>query len=856
MAAPIDHVHRRCSPAGGPIRLFLLAAMPWLILAGCTEAVSRHFENTVDPPAGSLVLHGLSEEVLVGRDAYGIPLVEAKNLNDLAMAAGYVQASDRLTQMIGLTLTAQGRISEMTGPATFGLDVYMRTLDLQKTARSLLDGLSERNRELLQKYSDGVNAYIDTHRGRLAPGLALAGYTPGPWRPLDTALVFSILNLALSFNLTEELAALEISRSIGPRRTAWLLPVYPDEPIPVDEADKLAAVDLTGIETALSQMREVQALCKAFHLGPSAASNNWAVSGGRTALGASILANDTHLMISLPSFWCMMHLKCNELEAAGVCIAGAPCIAAGYNGRIAWGMTMVMADNQDVFLERLKTIDGRLHYEYKGSWLPVEGRTETIRIKGRPPRSISIQKTRHGVLLNDTLRMKPVQVFQPNETDVPYGIALSWAPSLGKDSTMQAFLELNSASSLKEAFPIMKRITAISLNMACADRDNIGWQVTGLYPIRSRGRGLFPSPGWTGGYDWKGFIEPGRLPCSMNPEAGFICTANNRTVPRDYPLTLSSSWYWPERAERIEEMIRSIGGHGARTSMSMQLDVHSAFVPKLKGVFLQGEPAAAISREIEAFKDPKERERARLGLALLRNSDGDMGADSGAAALVGAFLHCVTRAVFLDELGPEDSTAWQAFLDLDNQNYNATCDHVLVRGDESPFWDDIRTPRKETRAYILARSLADAAALCESRLGKDVKSWRWGSLHTYLWETEAYRMMRHSSLPERIVMGLLRPYFNRGPFDAPGDHFTLNVAAYTMGRDFDVWLIPAMRLVVDFGLEEPMYAVNSSGQSDNPSSPHYADAIPLWCKGGYIPFPFRDPALHSRFKDVTVLSPR
>jgi acyl-homoserine-lactone acylase len=295
--------------------------------------------------------------------------------------------------------------------------------------------------------------------------------------------------------------------------------------------------------------------------------------------------------------------------------------------------------------------------------------------------------------------------------------------------------------------------------------------------------------------------------------------------------------------------------HTVQTNMDMQLDVHSLFVPKLKEVILQGTMAADITKEIDSWKDEKKAARARLALAILKDFDGDMKTDSKGAALTGAFLNSATKNIFLDELGPVDSKAWKSFLVVNNESYNATCDHLIVRGDESPFWDDIKTPEKETKAQIIARSLADAVAFLEKTLGNDSVKWNWGALHTYTWETDTSQMATHLGLIERTAMKSLWPYFNRGPYPAPGDVFTLNVSADMMGRDFNTWLIPSMRMIVDFSMEEPMLAVNSSGQSDNPSSSHYDDGIKAWRDGKYIPFPFKDTAVKDQYQDVMQLNP-
>ncbi len=550
-----------------------------------------------------------------------------------------------------------------------------------------------------------------------------------------------------------------------------------------------------------------------------------------------------------------MHVRSGKFDAAGMNIAGIPSIVAGYNGHIAWGMTMVMADNQDIFLERLKRIDGKLHYLYKGQWLPASERKEIFKVKGKDPVTVIVHETIHGPLMNDILSTKPLHFVQARQIDLPYGMALSWSLATKDDVSLEAFFNLSSAGSVDEAIPLFKRIRSIPLNFVVADKQNIAWQVTGNYPIRAKGRGLVPSPGWTGEYDWKGLLDPAVLPHAENPPAGFVATANNRTVSKDYPYVLSSSWMWPERIERITQLISSTDKHTSKTSAEMQRDTVSLFVPKLKATILDGSLAGEIEKEIISWKDESRREKAQLALTILRDFDGDMKTDSKGAALVSMFYDRVTKNIFLDELGPEDSNTWKAFLVINNTSYNAICDHLVVRGDESPFWDDIRTPEKETKAQIIARSLADAVSGLESALGKDPQTWQWGALHTYVWETDTFKMAPSMGWLKRLALKGVWSYFNRGPYPAPGDLFTLNVSGYTMGSTFDTWLIPSMRMIVDFGREEPMQAVNSSGQSDNPSSPHYDDGIKAWRDGSYIPFPFKPDAVKAHYQDVLILEP-
>jgi acyl-homoserine-lactone acylase len=557
----------------------------------------------------------------------------------------------------------------------------------------------------------------------------------------------------------------------------------------------------------------------------------------------------------MPSLWNLMHVRCKDYDVAGIGIAGVPSLVAGYNGHIAWGMTMVMADNQDIFLERLKEIDGKLHYLYEGKWMQAVKREETIAIRGRDPLRITVYETIHGPLLNDALKKAPKSPLQPLATRLPLGIALSWAAFEPGDKTMEAFYGITRSRSVSEAMDHAEQIRAIALNMVMADHDNIAWQVTGRYPLRKKGRGIMPSPGWTGEYDWEGFLDADKHPFSLNPSSGFFGTANDRTVPADFPHILSSTWYWPERGERIAEMITSTDKHTLQTSMDMQLDTFTLFTDKLKKTLLEGNLHSAIKEDIDSWKDEKRQQKAQEAMEMLRRFDGCLTADSRQAPIVGALLYTATLNTFSDELGPKESSTWASFIANINIGYCAASDHLAVRGDESPFWDDVTTPEKETKAQILARSFADSIDFLEKHLGKDRSEWTWGRLHTYYWKTEASKMSQHMSWIERFGMKLLSPYFNRGPFPAPGDHTTLNVSGYDIARNFDTWLIPAVRMIADFSLEEPFVAMNSSGQSDNPASPHYDDGIHEWLQGNYRPMPFKQENIENQYNRVLVLKP-
>ncbi|WXL24163.1 penicillin acylase family protein [Ectopseudomonas mendocina] len=803
-------------------------------LSGCQSFLNSRYSNSVHPDQGIVKIKGLANSVVVRRNTLGMPLIETTTFHDALFALGYVHASDRLSQMVSMRLMAEGRLAEMAGPGVLDIDRFMRSVNLKKNAELLFKNASPRLQKFFEVYARGVNAYLFRYRDKLPMDLAEAGYRPAYWKPEDSALIFCLLNFGLSVNLQEEIASLVLAQKVGADKVAWLLPTYPDEPLPFSEAEKLKGLNLSGQLASLGGLNQAVSQFADAHMLGVAASNNWAFAPVKTRSGRSIVANDTHLPLSMPSAWNFVQIRSPKFNAAGVSVAGVPAVVAGFNGKLGWGMTMVMGDTQDLFLEKVQRQNGHLYYQADGKWLPVKERQETFFIKGERPIRETIFETRHGPLLNSVLGERK-HMLQPLPLSSGYGLALR-TPELDGDKTLDAMFDLSRAQSVDQAFEATREVRAIPLNIVFADAQHIGWQVTGRYPNRRAGLGLMPSPGWNSQYEWDGYADPMLHPYDQDPPQGWLGTANHRTVPQGYGMQLSNSWFYPERAERIEQLANS-GRHDTQSSIAMQYDQTSPFVAKLQRMFSAPGMAESLKAAINALP-PTERNKAQEALNRLMKFDGKMSATSADAALYSAFLYQSARDTFLDELGPDTSPAWKALVATANNSYSAQADHLLSRED-SPFWDDRNTPQKEDKPAILARSLAASVTLLESRLGTDRTSWQWGKLHTYTWASDSTKMAQHLSASQRASLNAIKNYLDRGPYPAGGDHGTLNVAAYEWGDNFDTWLVPAMRIIVDFGRAEPMIGLNSSGQSGNPASQHYADGIEAWLKGSYMTFPFR-----------------
>lgn len=829
-----------------PALIILLFVMP----SGCSSVLNTAFKKTLPPMEGNQIVPGLSEKVTVKRDNLGIPLIEASHIDDLIFAMGYVSAYERFTQMEGFRLVGKGRLSELIGKATLEMDIYLRALNLDQAAQTIYNSASPELKKIMQIYSNGVNAYLG--KAPLPMPLKMAGHTPEKWQPIDSVYVFLVLTLGLGQNLHEEINMLNIAQVVDPEIMAWLFPIYPDEPLPFEEMKKLNGIDLSTMAQEVKQLAKAANLTNKLLIPAAAASNNWVVSGKRTQSGKPILANDTHLPLTMPSIWHMMHLKCPEIQGAGISIAGVPGIIAGYNGHTAVGMTMVMADNQDLFIEKLKQKDDGLYYLYKDQWIKASARNESFRVKGRKQGvTRTFYETKNGVLLNNALTDKPRHEVVPMPLNQTHGIALRWAGN-HPDKTMDSFFNVMRARSVDEILKVTAHETsAIPLNLVMADKNDIAWQVTGRFPLRKKGRGLTPSPGWTGDYEWIGYLDPSHHPSARNPEKGYIGTANHRSVPADFPHILSSSWYYPDRAERIDQMMACVNSYSVEDAKAMQLDVYSPFATVIKAALLEEDTLRDMKRVWKSAGKQKEAENA---ISLLKNFDGFMRADSSGAAFSGAFLFSLSDNLFADEMGGIDSQAYQSLLETFLLAYSGLHDHLTERGRQSPFWDNVSTPVKEGRHQILAKTVLDAIRLLENYCGKNPEKWQWGKLHTYHWKTDATLLSDHMDFTDRTALKLIAGYFDRGPYPAPGDHTTLNVSAYYPGKHFGAWLIPAMRVIVDFGSDEPLIGINSTGQSDNPSSPHYDDGITAFREGLYQSFPFKEENIKVQYsKELTLL---
>ena len=795
------------------------------------------WQKSVLPENGEIVLPGIENQIEVRRDSLGIPYIEAQNLHDLYFGTGYTMASDRLWQMYFLKLVTNGRLAEHLGEKFLSMDIYMRSVGIRRYGIKNYEKLSSDYKKLLQSFANGVNKFIETAPG-LPPEFMLIGIKPEPWQPEDSILIFEFFNFSLSTNLFEELSWLAMAANLGWEKAAWLVPVYPDEEIPVAEAEKLKTLDWSKIQYQARQYASNISIIEQVMRISVPASNNWAVSGQKTSSGKSLLANDTHLQLSVPSAWYVMQQSAPGYRAGGVTLPGIPIVALGTNGKIAWGATMVMADNQDIFIEQLKTENGKTFYRDGSAWIPLFSIEETYKIKGKPEIKKDIRFTRNGPLLNDAFEYEVVVPLQPPALESEYGFALRSALADGSDASF-AFQSLPSAQSATEVKEILSKLTGISLNMVYADDQNIGWQVTGKYPLRKNSTGLLPVIGWSREFDWLGYLPYSEYPAEFNPERGFVASANHKTVTGNTPK-ISSSWFAPERFERIFEFLSREKKFDREDMISLQKDSISMLAVKLQKSFFVAGNRNQLEADIDLLPSQEKKLAAEKALSVLQNWDGSMDKNSCSAAVFAVFLDNFTILTFKDELS-EESGLWKIFQSVNLRSYSAPHDHLLQRED-SPFWS--YQGEQKTKFEIIALSLAATTGELEEKFGKDASKWKWGNLHKYFWNHDIAKKVP-----------LFKSLLSRGPYMAGGSMNTVNVAGHIWGGERNVWLIPAMRFLVDFSEKEPAAIVTHMGNSGNALSDHYDDMIPYFLEVKNHPLPMQKENIIAQYNKIYRLLP-
>jgi penicillin amidase len=755
-------------------RILLTLLVVVLLLAAVAFGMGRWWVGRAFPQtSGTLQLAGLDGPVEVRRDEWGVPHLYATTLHDLYFAQGVVHAQDRLWQMDFQRRVGLGRLSELLGEPTIETDRFLRTIGTHRAAQQDYDALSDEAKAVLQAYADGVNAYASTHPV-LPLEYQLLQAEWEPWQPVHTLAWAKMMQWDLSSNWSEELFRPRLVEQVGPERAALLLRDGTQVGAPLTHS--IGEPDLAALEATLR--------CANLGSGSNAGrgSNAWVVSGQNTATGRPLLENDPHLGPGMPSIWYEIGLHAPGMDVVGASLPGAPAVIIGHNANIAWGVTTLPLDTQDLFIERLSE-DGT-RYEWQGEQLSLTTRQETIRVNGGEAVTFEVRESRHGPLLNDVVE----------GLEMP--LAFYWRATAEPTHLFEAVLGLNHAADRDDFLAALEQWDSPPQNFVYADvSGTIGYVAAGELPIRPAAGGVLPQPGWTGEWEWQGTVPLGEMPQQWNPPEGYLVTANDNPFPEDFPYYTGTDWAAPYRATRIRQMIEASDALTPDDFQTMQRDVTSLPAPKLVPL-LVALPTADIVVQ-----------RAQEQLSTWNfQLEGDL----PGAGIYEVTYGFVVRHLLADELGD----------DLLESYLGYTQDHLLLVSElldepDHALWDDTRTPEQERRDDILLRALLDANEWLGRRFGSVPHEWFWNRLHTVTFDH-----------PIGEVEPLDR-IFNR-TLEASGDRTTVNAIGFTYSEGYEANNVPSYRQIVDVGAWENSRMLHTTGQSGHPFHPHFDDMLDEW----------------------------
>ncbi len=747
--------------------------------------------------SGTIRISGPSAAIEVVRDGWGIPHIRAASENDAAFGLGYVHAQDRLWQMEFQRRLAAGRLSEVLGPAAVETDRLFRTLGLRRAAAAGAASLPPGARGYLDAYVRGVNAFIATHSGRGLPvEYALLGTTPEPYTVEDALAWSKVMALNLSTNYRDEILRARIAGKVGMDGARALMPAYTaGGPVILPEGLTSTVPVLTSSgdlsRQAIDSVARLADRVPAtpFVLDALGASNNWVVSGARSATGKPLLANDPHLGTRAPSVWYLAHIEGGALNAAGATLPGVPGIVIGHNQRIAWGVTNLMADVQDLYIERLNA-DGAA--EYNGAWEPMRVVHEIIKVRGAPDIPLAVRSTRHGPIITDIAK---------GASDA---LALRWTALDARDHTLVAFMGVNLAQNWREFQAAMADYHVPIQNWVYADVEgNIGYMAFGALPVRAKGDGTVPVPGWTGEYEWTGYVPLPEMPQIANPTRGYVVTANNQALPEASLPVVSTNWEPGYRAARITELIEATPVLSVDAMKAMHADVRSAQVRVLLPWMLR-----------TVTSDP----RQRAAIDRLKAWDGALDRGSSAAAIYMAWYDALVEVLFSDDLG---DALWKDWAGLPHWPTKAM--HGIVMRTEDGWCDDRRTPGRETCEQMLSTALALALTSLDVRTGTSSEdAWRWGALNEVVFPHVPFE-----------AQPILRRFFSRRA------EFGGNASTVTpVMRSETQTVVSSYRQIIDLADFDRSQVVLTLGQSGQLGSAHVDDMLSLWQTTTYVPLPF------------------
>ncbi len=803
---------------------------------------------------GSIEVKGISNDVEILRDKYGMPHIYADNKLNLYFAFGYVVAQDRLLQMDLMRRTAAGELAEVLGEKLIPVDKLFRTLKAGHRLQDLGKYLTPEIKALYQAYAKGVNYFI---KNRPLPiEFSLIGYKPKPWHYSDSIAPHYHLNWMLNNAFYTELSCYLISKKFnhsGNRALKTFSELCPsfkslspnDTEILISKNKNKASVfNITTNKSKQSQTKDKQlfAFLKADAqartlLGIShwGGSNSWAISANKSEQGQALLANDMHLGFALPGIWYEVHLSSPNLNISGVTIAGAPHIIVGSNTKTAWAFTNGAIDDSDFYIEKLHPTKPD-YYKVGNGYKKMRIIKESIPVKGKKDVTLRLRLTRHGPIINDIsteiFGAKKIQgqVFKKElkKVEAEEVLAMRWMAN-EKFEWHIGLEELSRSENIDDVKKASRRFTSPAQNFVYADKaGNIGSSLGGCVPKRNGFTGFFPLDGASGRYEWGPCLDR-RLFDLKNPKRAWIGTANERHSSK-LARFISNYYSTPYRSMRIHEFMNEKEKLSKKDFQLMHNDTKVLIFQEWKPI-------------LEKIDSKKLNNIEKEALQKLLSWDGFTNKkNKPAASIFFALWSHILENTFSGYLNKEEL---KLYLKLRMTVSNAIR-HIMAN-EESALFDNPQTQQKEKRMDIVLLSFKQAISHLEEKLGSDLEGWDWGKIHKLTYEH-----------PLGKLSPLLGFLYNRGPFPVNGGYFSLNPMIWSFlgsKQAYDVYAGASMRYIFDLEDIDSSLRVIPAGISGNFLSPHYDDQIPLFLQGKYRPFVFSRSKVIENTKHRLVLKP-
>ena len=737
---------------------------------------------------------GLDAAVEVVRDGWGIPHIRAATTHDAFFAQGFAAAQDRLWHMDYDRHRALGRWAEFAGQHGLAEDRLMRRFDVERAAKADFEVSSPAAKAMLEAYSAGVNAFLETTRS-LPVEHTLLGVHPEPWQPWHCLAVYKVRNMLMG-TFEAKLSRVRLALAIGAERAAPLFRGYPDDSlVSIPPGDTYGGAELECLNELAAAIAELGWLDES-----AGGSNAWVIGGDRTASGLPLVAGDSHRALDTPNVYYQTHITCPAFRCSGYALPGVPGIPHfSHTEHVAWGMTHGFGDYQDLFIERFRGAGEGLEYAYRDEWLPAEVATTTLRARDGEPETLTLVRTRHG----------PIIAGDPN---AGYGLAFQHTGTHSGTAWPNTLHDLLMARSADEAEEALREWTEPVNNFVYADvHGEFGYRYRGRIPKRDMANAWAPVPGWTSEHEWSGQIPFEEMPRARNPEAGFVVTCNNAPTTADYPHYINTFFAADWRARRITARLGEIPPGSATTADMAAIHAERQSIPGqvLAGRVSELKPADA---DVRAARD------------LVATWDGSMDRSSAAAAIYGAARTYLYADVARAALG-EVSEA------------TLTPSHPLARGAASHIAtlyaqavsamarnDDSCLAPGETWPERIEAALASAVSELRTRLGDDMTQWTWGAIHG-----TRPRHPLSKTFPDHAA--LLDP----PALSTHGDGDTPLAGAYSMTERFVATVMSVNRYIHDPSDWPGSRWIVPLGASGHPGSPHYADQANLWADVATIP---------------------